>query len=235
MSKIALESRDPFHQRSDWFEDRSLTDALSACIEAQRLAASEARAAFDPNPSAEEEVSAERLEQVLRTGEDIHGIASDRSISNVIPFNADHLSDAVESREVVGLRKNVDGMVIDRLRDTFEGGEKLTITSSGHFWYPPGGYMGWHTNSGAPGWRIYLTHAAEPGRSFFRYRNPSDGEIVTSMDHLWDVRIFRVDPDIPLWHAVYSQTDRFSFGYVVHVKRPLRSLAGRVKRLLGAR
>ena len=73
--------------------------------------------------------------------------------------------------------------------------------------------MGWHTNNKAPGWRAYLTHASEPGKSFFRYRDPGSGEIVTSMDKEWDLRIFNVDPNAPFWHAVYSDTDRFSFGY----------------------
>mgnify|MGYP003394236701 CR=1 FL=1 len=234
MPKIRIDGADFFHERRDWFDDPSLTDAATACIDAQRRAAASARAAFQPNPGAEVEVSPERLAEILDAGGDIHGISSDRSISNVIPFNAKHLNDAVNSPEVAALRERVDAMVIDRLRDTFEEGSRLTATSSGHFWYPPGAYMAWHTNSGAPGWRIYLTHAAEPGRSFFRYRRPTDGEIVTSLDHAWDVRLFRIDPEVPLWHAVFSQTDRFSLGYLLRTKRPLRALVGKVKKALRA-
>ena len=52
-------------------------------------------------------------------------------------------------------------------------------------------------------------------RSFFRYRRPDGGEIVTSLDTGWNVRLFEVNPARPLWHAVWSETDRFSFGYVV--------------------
>jgi hypothetical protein len=92
--------------------------------------------------------------------------------------------------------------------------------------------MTWHTNNAAPGWRIYITHAEEPGRSFFRYRDPASGEILTASDHEWDARAFRIDPELPFWHAIYSNTNRFSFGYIVYPHRPLRAFAGRVKRLL---
>ena len=52
------------------------------------------------------------------------------------------------------------------------------------------------------------------------------GEIVTTMDSRWDLRIFRVDPAQSLWHAVYSETDRFSFGYAVFVKPIIRTVLG---------
>jgi hypothetical protein len=52
------------------------------------------------------------------------------------------------------------------------------------------------------------------------------------MDHAWDVRLFRIDPEIHLWHAVLSHTDRFSLGYMVHAKRPLRGLVSKVKKAI---
>lgn len=233
--RISLTSDVPFHERRDWFDDAELVRHATACIAAQREAASAARAAFVPHPQAADQVSPEALQRILDAGDDIHGIASDHSISNVISFNAKHLQSAVDSDAVAALRRKVDTLVSQKLRETFEGGDSLTVTCSGHFWYPPGGYMGWHTNNGAPGWRIYLTHSAEPGKSFFRYRLPADGRIVTSTDQSWDIRLFRIDPQRPLWHAVHSQTDRFSLGYVVHAKRPLHALAGKLKGLVGGR
>ena len=110
----------------------------------------------------------------------------------------------------------------------------MTVSNSGHFWYPPGGYMGWHTNSFNPGWRLYITYVDEPGKSFFRYRDPSTGKIVTSMDEQWDFRMFRVDRDEPLWHAVYSETNRFSMGYIVRTRSLRFTVKWHFRRLLQA-
>ena len=158
----------PLRDLASWREDEELLALTRACIERQVELAADARAAYRPNEHAAEAVSPEALEGVLRAGEDVHGIASDRSISNVIVFNAAHIGDAVLSPEVRRLRDRVD-VHVRRQR----GWERAL--SSGHFWYPPGGYMSWHTNAGAPGLRLYLSYAREPGRSFFRYRDPQTG------------------------------------------------------------
>ena len=109
--------------------------------------------------------------------------------------------------------------------------------SSGHFWYPKGSYMGWHTNSRAPGWRIYINFAEEPDKSFFRYRDPETGEIITSWDNQWNLRVFRITARKPIWHCVHSDTNRFSLGYMLKLpeQRGLAGLATKLKRkLLGA-
>jgi hypothetical protein len=84
---------------------------------------------------------------------------------------------------------------------------------SGHLWYRPGSLLGWHTNTRVPGWRAYLSWAAEPGRSFFRYRDPHDGQVHTSWDTGLDLRLFHVSTTDVLWHCVWSGTERHSFGY----------------------
>jgi hypothetical protein len=97
--------------------------------------------------------------------------------------------------------------------------EKFTFSKfgvSGRTWYPENGYMGWHTNSNNKGFRLYCSFARESGKSFFRYRNPETGEVVTSFDKDgWNFRIFRIGDD-PLWHCVFSETDRFSIGYTLY-------------------
>ena len=147
-------------------------------------------------------------------------------MSDVIVFNAEHLNRSVHDSRVAELRSRLDREVTSMLRRVLGYGWNLEARRSGHFWYPPGSHMAWHTNNKAPGWRVYLTHAIEPGRSFFRYRDPLTGEIITSMDSRWDLRLFRVDPAQPLWHAVYSETDRFSFGYAIIVKPFIRAALG---------
>jgi hypothetical protein len=90
------------------------------------------------------------------------------------------------------------------------------IGISGRIWYPNNGYMGWHTNSNNKGFRLYCTYARESNKSFFRYRDPDDGEIVTSWDKEgWNFRMFRISENL-LWHCVYSETDRFRIGYSLY-------------------
>ena len=43
------------------------------------------------------------------------------------------------------------------------------VESSGHFIYPPTGYMGWHTNYTNPCTRLYITYATEDNKSSVAY------------------------------------------------------------------
>lgn len=221
---------DGFHELRDWCGDDELITLAAACIEAQRREAVTAfETTFRPAPAeAEAAVSDEALRAILATGRDVHGVATQRSISNVIAFNARKLPGAVNSRDVAALRARVDARVADKLR-ALAADRRIEVVPSGHFWYPPGAYMGWHTNSEAPGIRIYVTHAEEPGRSFFRYREPASGRVVTALDDRWNVRLFRVSAQTPFWHAVYSDTNRFSLGYLVR----RGDLGARLGRVLG--
>lgn len=88
---------------------------------------------------------------------------------------------------------------------------------SGRTWYPENGYMGWHTNSNSKGFRLYCSFVREAGKSFFRHKDPVSKEIITSWDKAnWNFRVFKID-DALLWHSVYSETDRFSIGYTLHI------------------
>ena len=88
----------------------------------------------------------------------------------------------------------------------------------GSFYYPPTGYMGWHTNCGTPGERFYITWASEDKKSFFRYYDYEKDEIITDYDDKGlTVRQFNI-PDRPphLWHCVGSECDRLSIGFRVY-------------------
>ena len=88
------------------------------------------------------------------------------------------------------------------------------IGLSGRIWYPPAGYMGWHTNSNSTGYRLYCSHSEEEKSSFFRFFDPISKEVVTSWDEKgWNFRMFHVNEDANFWHCVYSETDRISIGY----------------------
>ena len=84
---------------------------------------------------------------------------------------------------------------------------------SGHFYYPKNGYMSWHTNSDKPEKHVYITYVDEPNKSFFR--SYVDGKIITDWDSKkLTVRVFDVVNKEPLyWHCVYSDCNRYSFGF----------------------
>ena len=145
----------------------------------------------------------------------ISDIVEDRRISNCIAYNFDNVGDAIMDDALVALRHYIDNVMLTRARALFPLCPDLTVENTGHFWYPRGSYMGWHTNLRTPGWRCYISIADVPDRSFFRYRVPGDGRVVTSWDRIWNMRLFYISPAAPLWHAVYSDTNRFSLGYKI--------------------
>ena len=228
---IDIKSTTPFYHVPEC-PDCDVQELAERCIAAQREAVPNDFTPLRSLDDARAAVAPEALERILSSGDDIHGIAENEELSDVIAFNATHLSSSVRDNHVADLRGQLDRAVTTMLRHLLGYSWNLNARRSGHFWYPPGSHMSWHTNNKAPGWRVYLTHAIEPGRSFFRYRDPLTGEIETTMDNRWDLRIFRVDPAQSLWHAVYSETDRFSFGYAVIVKPFIRTALGNTKSTL---
>lgn len=201
-----------YREIDSWRTDLELVTAVDRCIDIQRAAAS--RTPFSPDPNGPRAVSESALQEILRCGRSVHGISSDRAISDVLVFNAPHIPGAVLDRRLAAARQSLDRLVARKLTSFF-GTRLIVVANSGQFTYPPGGHMSWHTNSEAPGWRLYITRADEPGRSFFRYREPGTGHVVTSYDREFDIRLFCIDPGMPIWHAVYSDTYRFSFGFVI--------------------
>ena len=200
------------------------------CIARQKAATAASGRTFQPDPDALARVSEQALEETLSQGGDVHGIATDRSISNVIPFNAGKYEDAVMDAAVRDQREALDNQLGHLLTGLFNAKGKLYFTTSGHFWYPKGAFMSWHTNSKVPGWRAYLSYAEDPGESFFRYRECDSGRIVTLNDGGWNLRVFKLSTDRPLWHAVYSNTNRFSFGYLVTARTLAERIESRLRR-----
>ena len=85
---------------------------------------------------------------------------------------------------------------------------------SGAFWYPPTGFMGWHSNADHEAYRMYAAWAEEGHKSFFRYRDPNTKKIVTSWDKKgWNFRLFNCSQEDKPWHCVYSDTNRISLGF----------------------
>ena len=89
------------------------------------------------------------------------------------------------------------------------------IWFSGYFYYPPTGYMGWHTNHNDPAIRLYINYASEDKKSFFRYYH--NGKIVTDYDRKGlNIRKFKCPGKRPyFWHCVGSECDRISIGFTI--------------------
>jgi hypothetical protein len=213
MSRLNFHAIDKIFYELDWAADRELLERVRVCIEAQRRAGGEAlRSQFKPNPNAPE-VTEQALQELLQSAHHPSGVATDPDISNCLSFNYKSVQGSVFDAELATLRKQVDAVVSKKIKALFS--QEVDVKNSGHFWYPPAGFMGWHTNLRTPGWRLYINYCEEPGKSFFRYRDPETGTIVTAVDKLWNFRIFRITPEKPLWHAIYSDTNRYSLGYKV--------------------
>ena len=199
--------------------EAAIGEALKAacldCIQTQRIAAAQALELYLVDPAALDRVSPDALDSLLQRGANVHGLASDGELSNAICFAAPHIAGSVNDPAVMEKLRLVDRLMADKVKELFATWKDLVVTQSGLFWYPPGCSMGWHTNSRAAGWRIYINYAEQEGESFFRYRDQKTSEIITLLDKTWNCRVFRVNASDPLWHCVYSNTNRFSIGYRV--------------------
>lgn len=115
------------------------------------------------------------------------------------------------------MRKNLLLSATNAFCEYMKPNDSLIISGKG--WYPPGGYMGWHTNSCTPGIRIYCSFAKEHGKSYFAYYK--DGEIIKCWDDCgWNFRMFSISSNL-FWHCVYSETDRISLGFrIIEDQKP---------------
>tara|TARA_B100001287_G_C22634886_1_gene507019 strand:- start:234 stop:1253 length:1020 start_codon:yes stop_codon:yes gene_type:complete len=101
--------------------------------------------------------------------------------------------------------------------------DKCTYRPSGLYFCPPKGFCGWHTNSTAPGDRIYLVWAEEDNKSFFRWEDPRTGEIITKWEKKgWNINRFVA----PVWHCLGSWTNRISIGIAYPIKTGHDELRG---------
>ena len=84
-------------------------------------------------------------------------------------------------------------------------------------YYPPGGFVGWHTNWNANAYQILFTWS-KTGDGYFRYRDPETHELVTIKDKPgWQCRHYyfgrKDEPDHHCWHAAYAGCDRITLAY----------------------
>lgn len=87
----------------------------------------------------------------------------------------------------------------------------------GFYWYPPYGFTEWHTDSRqVEGWRLYIVKVLTPGESGFALYNSASQKAYHLRDQEGLVNMFKVEPQQPLWHAVFSRdVQRFTVGIAV--------------------
>lgn len=143
-----------------------------------------------PNPNPK--LSEEDLFETIRTKKDVTV-----AIPNVDAFYLDN----IDEKKIM----NAAGAVFPK---------NELISLSGRFHYPKNGFMGWHTNSNALGWRMYATWCEDDKKSYFRYYDMKKKQLITEWeDKGWNFRAFKVEPGKLYWHCVYSDTNRYSFGF----------------------
>ena len=150
------------------------------------------------SPNWEEQISSQSLNLILDTPIAYHKTSRKISIKEKGPKD----------------KRNYPRLDVTKvLKDIFP---EYKLEQSGCFYYPKGGFMGWHTNHDTEEDRVYITYAEEDKKSFFRYYQ--DGNIITDYDNKGiTVRRFSVAGGPPFfWHCVGSNTNRFSFGYRLH-------------------
>ena len=80
-------------------------------------------------------------------------------------------------------------------------------------YYPPTGFVGWHTNHGAHG-HIVLFNWSEDGEGFFRYAT-GDRMNTIKDGKGWSCKVgyFGEHVEDQMWHCARTECRRFSFSY----------------------
>ena len=98
--------------------------------------------------------------------------------------------------------------------------EVLGVHSSALFnYYPPGGFVGWHTNWNANAYQLLFTWS-RTGNGYFKYWDLEKQEIITIQDVPgWQCRWYYFgrhdEPNHHCWHAAYAGCDRVTLAYKV--------------------
>lgn len=90
--------------------------------------------------------------------------------------------------------------------------------SRGSTYMPPGGFMEYHSNQNHyAGWRLYMHYLPKQSvdqTAYFVYQHPFDKTYHEIEDSHFGANMFRLrkPPQTLLWHGIYSNTHRFSWG-----------------------
>lgn len=82
-------------------------------------------------------------------------------------------------------------------------------------YYPPGGFVGWHTNENNPGLQMLFTWAQENASGYFQYYDMQEKQVVRIIDNEgWSCRHYRFgypeEPQHLCWHSAYTDSHRIT-------------------------
>ena len=146
--------------------------------------------------------SEEYLQQVMATGQEHSG------------FPEEHVSMPINRMA----QKNPEVFAEIRNEMRYEFASEIGAhTSALTNYYPPGGFVGWHTNWNANAYQVLFTWS-ETGDGYFKYWDLEKQEIVHIQDTKgWACRHYyfghRGEPDKHCWHAAYAGCPRITLAY----------------------
>jgi len=126
-------------------------------------------------------------------------------IHSLVPAHSDDFDEKFEELVSTMARKNIE---------EFKDSENILVRRAAFYLYDVDNFMGWHTNSASPAWRIYLTYTEEPNKSYICHFDEETQKVVKSYDKEGiTCRAFNLKDYPPLKHSVLSQTKRWSIGF----------------------
>ena len=118
-NKLDFDSDGALYELTYLREDEELVHHVKACFELQKKASMKILSNFKPYPEAAYEVSPQALEFFLQSGDDRSDIRTHSHISNCIVFHAKNFENSVLSDDIIAMRKRIDQIVSDRVKDLY--------------------------------------------------------------------------------------------------------------------
>lgn len=221
---IDYDSDQPFFEANHFREDQKLIGYLTRRFKLQKEILKKKLMKAKPSMDVSHLISPEALNDYLKRYAQSDAMGRESEIYNMIYFDFQFANNARLHKQFFEIEMEIAKRLLEKVRNLFTNSEDLYLWNSGNNLYPPGGYLGWHTNNNNAdmGWRLYTSYTEEPGKSFFRYLDPITKEIITSNDSQWNFRLFNISRKRPFWHCVYTDTSRISMGYLIQRKAVIK-------------
>ena len=100
-------------------------------------------------------------------------------------------------------------------------------------YYPPDGFMDWHTNCNCAGYNTLITYS-HTGASSFTWQDPISEQFIIVPDKRgWSIKTGYFgrhdEPNDTIWHSAETQTHRITFGYVIPDKNMWKMMSADMK------
>ena len=213
--KLNNEFLDCLNEYKDWVFSPSVQDALSTKIEWQV-------ARLKKEGKSEWSCDAENLRSIDHDNHD--------------GYPADQYGINLNYNFLQGERRTVDPQFLNEIRRANNVlDEKLQLALGARFcalkmFYPPEGYINWHTNWNVPGYNIIFTYSPT-GNGYWRHVDPTGSTThkpdLSKIVHLDDVPGWhckvgyfgkKEETDRLVWHSAYTREPRLTVSYVVFEK-----------------